>query len=77
MVEHADEKVTDCWRRIPLRPSGFAIEVLMQLSLIPENGKWLARVESSTVPAEIGECMAGALSGVEQKLQIPRLSAVS
>ena len=65
MVEHAGGKLMDCWRSIPLRHPGFAIDVLMQLSLVPKTGKWLARVEGNTLPAEFGECVAGALSGVE------------
>jgi len=65
MVEHAERKLMDCWRMIPLRHPGFRIDVSMQLSLVPETNKWIARIEKSSLPAEYGECMARAVSGVE------------
>jgi hypothetical protein len=65
MVEHAERKLVDCWRMIPLRHPGFDIEVSMRLSIVPETKKWIARIEKSTLPAEYGECMARAVSGVE------------
>jgi hypothetical protein len=65
MVEHAEKGLLDCWRMIPLRHPGFDIQVSMRLSLVPETKKWIARIEKSTLPAEYGECMARALSGVE------------
>jgi hypothetical protein len=65
VFEHAQRKLVDCWRMIPLRHPGFRIEVSMRLSVVPETNKWIARIEKSTLPAEYGECMARALSGVE------------
>ena len=65
MAEHAQGKLMDCWRMIPLRHPGFHIDVSMRLSLVSETNKWIARVEKSSLPAEYGECMASALTGVE------------
>jgi hypothetical protein len=65
MFEHAETGLMDCWRMIPLLHPGFHIDVSMRLSLVPETSRWIARVEKSSLPAEYGECMARALSGVE------------
>ena len=65
MFEHAEKGLMDCWRMIPLLHPGFHIDVSMRLSLVPETSRWIARVEKSSLPAEYGECMARALSGVE------------
>lgn len=65
MFEHAEKGLVDCWRRIPLRHPGFHIDVSLWLSLVPETGKWTARVAKSTLPPQYSECMARAVSGVE------------